>query len=109
MDGPSPIKEPVRRESDNVASHNKRLRSVAKREKKALIRYITFDPSRPELQNIIKEIDPSGRIKEKESLIKFLAKTYSRPVAETIANFLAKHYLNDFIQTVKPEDYAKGI
>ena len=74
-----------------------------------MIRFYTFDANRPELQAIIREIDPSGRIKEKEVLIKFLSKTYSRHVAEKIVNFLAKHFFGDFKTSLKPNDYVNGI
>jgi hypothetical protein len=52
----------------------------------------TFDPEKPELIAKFKEIDPSGRIRDRETMISFLAKTYQFKMAEQITNFFFRHY-----------------
>ena len=77
--------------------------------KKLKLSQFTFDHMRPELQAKFREIDPNGRIKEKETLSRFLARTYQKTIADVISGFFSKHYFSDYATTVKPEDYYKAI
>ena len=77
--------------------------------KKMKLSSFTFDHNRPELQAKFREIDSNGRIKDKETLSRFLAKTYQKTIADVISGFFSKHYFSDYATTVKPEDYFKAI
>ena len=57
----------------------------------------------------MKEIAPEGRIKDKDKLVEFLTKTYQKPIAEIITNFLFKYCFSDYAVSINIDDFFKNI
>lgn len=98
-----------RREPDDLIKKATKVQLTGLSQKKLKLSTFAFDHTRPDLQAKFKEIDPNGRIKDKETLSRFLAKTYQKTIADIISGFFSKHYFSDYATTVKPEDYYKAI
>lgn len=77
--------------------------------KKFKLSKFVFDPTREELIAKMREIAPEGRIKDKEIVVAFLAKTYQKPIAEIITNFMFKYCFSDYAVSINIDDFFKNI
>jgi hypothetical protein len=98
-----------RKEPDDLMKKATKVQLGGLLQKKLKLSTFTFDHTRPDLQAKFKEIDSNGRIKDKETLSRYLAKTYQKTIADIISGFFSKHYFSDYATTIKPEDFYKAI